>query len=263
MKNDTKSTKEVQSSIGNNIPIPNKWKEFMLGEFKRQVDLLDKFSEISSIIRAWKWTTKDHPLLWEIITFLDFTPACTAHTLALRMLFDEGEEAMNMPANELKNFTHKIRRYLQMLQYCGILTAVTLEPTDVGPNRYAPTIYLTKWSTDKDFNRVKEFYLTMGGVRGTPVPKVSKGAKELTKHNREMKAYTELDKYKTSPQLYNFYKCPKKHQEGLLRLRKPTPRTKEALKVHKCEKCRKKLDIIPHQEFLKKKEKELLKKFGI
>ena len=263
MGSDKNSTEEVQSSIGKNIPIPNRWKEYMLDEFKKQVDLLDKFSEIGSVIRAWKWTTKDHPFLWDMITFLDFEPSCTAHTLALRMLIDEGEEAMNMPPLEFKRFTAKIRRYLQTLHYCGILTAVTLNSVDVGPNRYAPTIYLTPWSTDKDFNKVKEFYLSMGGSRGERAPKVSKGAKEITKHNRKMKAYTELDAYRTSPQLYNFYKCPKKHEDGLLRIRKPTPRTKEALIVHKCNKCGKKLDMIRHKEFLERKEKELLKKYGL
>ena len=235
----------------------------MLNEFKKQVDLLDKFSEISSVIRAWKWTTKDHPFLWEMINYLDITNACTAYTLALRMLLDEGEEAMNIPPNKLKVFVHKIRRYLQVLQYCGVLSAVTLDSVDVGPNRFAPTIYLTPWSTDKDFGIVKEFYLTMGGVPGKSPEKASKNPKELSRHNHEVKAYDELDKYRTSPQLYNFYKCHKKHEEGLLRIRKPTPRTKEALLVHKCSNCGKALNIINYEEFMDRKEKELLKKYGL
>jgi hypothetical protein len=235
----------------------------MLTEFKRQADLLDSMSEISSIIRAWNWTTRTHPFLWEVINYLDFNPACSAYTLTLRILFDQGEEGMDMDGNKLKKITQRVRRYLQALHYCGILTAITLDPVDVGPSRWAPTIYLTPWAKDNDFNKVKEFYLTMGGTRGSKPKKVNKDLKELSSHNQKVKALHALNQFKTGQKFSEYYKCPKNHSEGLLKRRKPAPRTKEALKIHKCQVCEKKLIKISYDEFILLKEKELLEYYGV
>ena len=254
---------ELEHHIKKKIPIPARWKEHMLHEFKRQVNLLEEFSEISSIIHAWQWTLRPHNFLWKVIEYLDIHPAATAYTLATDILFDDGRDFEGVEKSEVNRLSSKVRYILQKLNRCGLLTTYRMGTDEIGSDRYGPTIYLTHWAKDHHLEDLKRFYIDLGGWKGKTDKKRSKTIKQLSQHNLKVKAYTDLSNFKIGAQLYNFYKCPNGHNEGLLRIRKPTPRTKEALTIHKCKICRKDLDEILYEEFMKRKEKELLNYYGV
>ena len=63
--------------------------------------------------------------------------------------------------------------------------------------------------------------------------------------------------------MFNFYKCPKKHEEGLIRKKKTNRKSKEALKRPKCKECDRELIKIDLDEFMPLIEKSILDRWGI
>jgi len=263
MYRDKTRVEDVTERLDKDIPIPRKWKEHMLEEFKKQVNLLEHFSEIETVVYAWRWVLNPKHIFWETINYLNVYRAVSAFTITLNYTFDEGLDDERYDDKWQRKKQMQFLRVLQKLHYCGILTAVTLKPEEIGPGRHVPTIFLSPWAKDADFQKIKEFYINMGGAPGTKPKKASKTAKELSDHNQEMKVYSALKKYETGKQLYDFYKCPKKHPEALDRQRKPGKKTREALKKYHCPNCKKELQKISFNEFIRIKEKALLEHYNL
>jgi hypothetical protein len=138
-----------------------------------------------------------------------------------------------------------------------------LGPDVVGYKRNTVTIWIAPFAKEKEVERAIDFYKNIGGVKGEKSKDIKKTPKEIVEHNRKMKALTALDKYKINSQMFDHYKCPKNHAEGLRRHRKLKHNYMRRRVERKCPSCRRDLELLTYEEFLKLKKKRIEQKYSV
>lgn len=249
---------DFEEEINKKIPISKRWKEYIVNEFKKQANEIEELEELPTLLRRWRWFRKPQPWVWETINMLDLFPATTAYLLAVNYIFEKGMESQEFGKKSEKKLAQRFRRALYRLHTIGIITPIYIQPDEVGPGRRSVTIWTSPFVKGKDIDKVKVFYLSMGGILGQEVKEQKKTPKEVVEHNLKVQAYHTLYKYTVKPKLYNFYKCPKKHVDGLKRIKKYPYRYRKQKPVNKCPKCNKILNEIHYEDFIVLKEKALL-----
>jgi hypothetical protein len=255
---DTSEIIAFEDEINNKIPIPKRWKEHILDEFKEQVQELDSLEELRQLMVRWAWITRPQNWLWETINMFELFPATTPYLLAINYLFEKGIESEHFSKKEEKKMASRFRRAIHRLYSVGILNPIHIEPEEVGPGRRSVTIWLSPFAKDKDFKKTREFYLAMGGIVGKVGKPKKKTPKDVAEHDFKVRAYHTLHKYTQNPQMYEFFKCPKKHTTGLKRAVKVTNRYKKSKQSFECPQCGRKMIETPYEDFIQLKEKALL-----
>ena len=254
---------KFKKDVTDKIPISNRWKDYILDEFKRQVNSIEEISEINDIISQWIWITRDCKWVWKTIDLLTKYPASTVYLLGVNYVVDNGLDKKGFTKQQERNIRDNIRRAIYKLHYAGLITAVVMDPTQVPTGVRAPTIWISPFSKKEHVQRTRNFYINMGGWKSKDLKKAPKDAKEITEHNLKMKVYSVLSRWKYNYQVYDYYRCPRKHDEGYKRKKKTKSKSIARINRPKCEICNKELEIISFLEFYDYKEKELLNKWGI
>jgi hypothetical protein len=250
---------QIEQELNKNIPISNRWKRFILEEFKRQVNQLEELEELSALLQAWSFFIRPSDWLWETINMLDRYGAQSSYFLSINHIFDTGIESAEIGKKEEKKFAQRFRRALHRLFNAGIVTAIHFSPEEVGFGRRSVTIWISPFAKGHQIEKMKQFYTSVGGILSKATKKaVKKSPKDVVEHNLKVQAYHTLYKYTRHPQMYDYYKCPKKHADGVKRTQKTNIRWKKQKRNPECPKCNKKLEEIPYEEFIKLKEKVLL-----
>lgn len=248
---------DFEDKLTKNAPIPKKWKKYMLEEFKRQVNELDEFEEIAVLLKAWSWVVKPSKWIWTTIELLNSNPASSAYLLMIDYIFNEGIDQDDFSARDEKKYTARFRRALYRLYRAGIIKSMIIKPEEVGPGKSSVAIWITPWVKDKDIQHIKDFYLNLGGAPGFLKKDETKTAKNVHKHNVELEILSAMRKYDKQAKIYDYYKCPKKHTNGLRRQRKTTSYLKRKNLNLKCTKCNKDLIEIKYDEWRTYKKKSL------
>jgi hypothetical protein len=204
-----------------------------------------------------------NPLMMLTLRLFAASGASTPYFLAVDYLFEKGIESHYQMKKDVQRLAARFRRACHKLYRSGLLTGVAVKPEEVGPGRRSVTIWVTPWAKDKDIDKIRKFYIDMTEGRLYHSKKEKKGSKDLTLHNRKMKVFSILDRYKENPHWYDYYKCPKKHDEGLETHKKIKSRYKKKKFLYKCKECGRELVEIPYEEFMELKKKQLFKKWKI
>jgi hypothetical protein len=259
----TSNLHELEADISFHRNIPKRWRKCFVDIFKEQAASIEEPEEIQDIIDAWSWFRKLDP--WMLITLQMFaqSPASTPYFLSVDYLFDQGVESEHQTKKDLQKLNSRFRRACHKLYRAGMLRGVTVKPEEVGPGRRSVTIWLAPFARDKDVEPVRKFYVQLTEGRMISNKQAKKQPNELTLHNRKMKVMSILDNYKEHPNWYDYYKCSKKHEEGLESHKKIKSRYKKKKYLLKCKDCQRDLIEIPFEEFMEHKKKQLYKKWGI
>jgi hypothetical protein len=195
---------------------------------------------------------------------LEYNPACSAYLLTVVYMSRQKSDYMDLSEKERERITQRLRRALQRLYFAGLVDSFTIDPSEVPEGVRVPTIYVAPFATEKNIERAVDFYKSRDGQYGTKSRKASTDmAKDVAAYNHKVKAHTIINKYKENGQMFNFYKCPKKHFEGLIRKQKTNRKSKEALKRPKCKHCDRELVKIDIDEFMPLIQKSIFQRWGI
>jgi hypothetical protein len=262
MTTQTDELTTFEDEINNRIPIPKRWRKYIVEEFKRQASAIDEIEDIRRLILSWKWITRPQQWVWETINMLDLFPATTTYLLSINYVFERGIESEAFGKREEKKLASRFRRAIHRLFQVNLISAIHLEPDQVGAGRKSVTIWVSPFAKKKDIEKTKRFYLAMGGIPGTVAKQQKKTPKEIAQHNIKVQAYHTLHKYTFNPHLFVFYRCPKKHPRGLKRTNKINSPYKKKITTYTCDTCNRSLIEITHEEFMKLKEKSLLEDYA-
>jgi hypothetical protein len=254
---------KFKKTVTDKIPISKKWKDHILEQFKKQAVSIEDISEIRDIILTWTWITRNCEWVWKTVNLLSKYPASTVYLLGVNYVIDEGLDKKDFSKKDERNIRDHVRRAIHKLHYAGLITAVVMDPTEVPVGVRAPTVWISPFAKSDHIQKTKNFYRNMGGWKKKASKKTPKDAKEITEHNLKMKVYSILSKWKYNYQVYDYYKCPKKHDEGYKRKKKKKSKSLARLTKYNCVICKKELEKISFLEFYEYKEKDLLKKWGI
>lgn len=263
MNSSQNSSSDIETTIVKEFPIHPKWKKIIVDLAKEQVNSIENPEEWSDILEDWSWFRNPHPWIFETLNLLVRYPASSAFLLANNYIFDKGLDMDEISKKKADILAQKIRRSLYKLHSVGLVTSIVLGPEELGPGRNTVTIWIAPFAKEKEIERSRNFYLAMGGTPGRAAKSDSKTAKDISEHNRKVKVLAIMDKFKEKPQLYEYYKCPKKHPEGFKTPRKPNSSWKKQKYVRKCPECERELVQISHAEFLDLKLKSLCEQWDV
>lgn len=252
-----------EAQLTKETEIPFKWRKYIVQIFKEQVSKIEEPEEIQDIIDSWAWIRKLDPLMMLTLRLLSISGASTPYFLSVDYLFEKGVEVHYQRKKDIQKLAARFRRTCHKLYAAGLLTGVAIKPEEVGPGRYSVTIWITPFAKDKDIERVKQFYTNMTEGRWVPDKKEKKRPKDLTLHNRKMKVISILDKYKENPSWFDYYKCSKKHDQGLESHKKVHSRYKRKKFLYRCKECNRELEEISYNEFMDLKKKQLYKQWDL
>ncbi len=257
------NSSNLEKDIVKDFPIPKRWRRIIVDLAKQQVGSMEEPEEWSDILEDWGWFSNPHPWIFKTLETLVRSPASSAFQLANNYVFDENIENENTTRREIENYAARFRRALYKLHSVGLVSSIVLGPDVVGNKRNTVTIWIAPFAKEKQIERTIEFYKNIGGVKG-PLPKQDKKTpKEVTEHNRKMKALAVFDKYKIHPQLFDHYKCSKNHAEGLKRHRKIKHMYMRKRIQRACPSCNRDLVLISHNDFLSLKKKRLEGEYSV
>jgi len=258
-----KDLHDFEEKLKAEMNLPKKWRKPFVTVFKSQAALIEEPEDIQDLIDAWTWFRKPDPLMYLTLKLLARSGASTPYFLAVDYLFDQGVEMEYQKRKDVQTLAARFRRSCHKLYRCGLLQGVAVKPEEVGPGRRSVTIWVTPFAKDEDINNCKKFYTDLAEGRNIPDKKEKKAPKDLTLHNRKMKVLSILDRYKDNPQFYDYFKCSKKHEEGLESHKKIKSSYRKKHFLYKCKECQRELEEISFEEFMDLKKKQLYKKWDI
>jgi hypothetical protein len=263
MSNNKNRSSTLEKDIVKDFPIHKRWRNIIVDVAKRQVNSMEEPEEWSDILEDWGWFRNPHPWIFKTLNMLASFPAASAFQLANNYTFEDHIDFDNISRKDLENYAQKFRRALYKLHSVGLVSSIVLGPEVVGNKRNTVTIWIAPFAKENQIERTIDFYKNIGGFKG-PLPKPDKKTpKEVTEHNRKMKALAIYDKYKIHSHLFDHYKCPKNHIEGLKRHRKIKHNYMRKRIQRACPSCHRDLNLITHEEFLKIKKKRIAEEYNI
>lgn len=245
------------------FPIPKRWKKVIVDLFKEQAKLIEEPEEIAYLIEDWNWFRNPNPWVFNVLDILARNPACSAYIMATHYFMDQGRDLAEVTRKEMKKISQSFRRALAVLHLARLVRGEVLIPGEHVVLRNAVTIWIAPFAKEKDIQNIKNYYLNIGGKPRKPNKVDSKSPEQLSEHNRKMKVLAIMDKYRDTPQLYDYYRCPKRHPEGFRVPRKAQSHWKKKEYVRKCKECDRELIQISHNEFMKEKYKSLCEQWEV
>ncbi|MBA7494713.1 hypothetical protein ES702_05290 [subsurface metagenome] len=261
-KEDNESS-SIETEIVKDFPIHRRWRKIIVNVAKEQVNAMEEPEEWSEILQEWSWFRKPTPWIFETLDSLVRYPASSAYMLANNYMFDKNLESENTTDQEIRNLAARFRRALYKLYNVGLIRAITISPEEIGLGKNTVTIWVTPFAKEKQVERAVHLYKVMGGTPGRLPKNDKRTPKEITEHNRKMKAYAVYDRYKINPQVHDHYKCSKNHPEGLRRYQKIKSAYHRRKISRKCPSCKRDLIQIPYEEFMPLKKRALEQEFNV
>jgi hypothetical protein len=256
--------KNFQDALLNELNLSQKWIDHIIEKWKQEASNVQSIDDIQDQITSWKWILSSSPILWETMQLLEYNPACSAYLLTIVYMSRQETDFLDQSEKERERITQRFRRALQRLYYAGLIEAITIDPSEIPEGVRAPTIYISPFANKAHVQRAIDFYKTRDGEYGTKSRKpITDTAKDVTSHNHKVKALTIINKYRENAQMFNFYKCPKRHDEGLIRKQKTNRKSKEALERPKCKECDRELIKIKIDEFMPLIQKSVFDRWDI
>lgn len=252
-----------EQELKTDMTLPRKWRKHFVTVFKEQANQIEEPEEIRDFLDAWAWFRRPDEFMFLTLKYLAQSGANSAYFLANDYLFDQGVESKYTKRKDMQVLAARFRRSCHKLYRAGLIQGVSVKPEDVGPGRNSVTIWVSPFAKQKDIDICKKFYVELAEGRTMSAKDIKKPDKKLTLHNRKMKVQSILDKYKENPQFNDYFKCVKKHEEGLQSHKKIKSRYRRSLFVYKCKECDRDLLEIPFEEFIDLKKKHLYKKWDI
>lgn len=258
-----KSPVNLEEDIVKNFNLHRKWKKAIIDLVKGQVSMIEEPEEWSDLLEDWSWFRDPHPWVLKTLDLLARYPAASAYLLANYYLIDEKLENEKTTRRDIEMQAARFRRIFIKLHRVGLVHAETIFPGDDTVLRNAVTIWVAPFAKEKDIQQVKDYYRAIGGTRRKPEKVDKKSAKDVSEHNRKVKVIAIMDRFRESPQLYDYFQCPKKHPEGFKTPRKPQSSWKKQKYVRNCKECGRELVQISHKEFMKEKYKSLCDQWDV
>jgi hypothetical protein len=254
----------VEEAVKKKVNIPKRWKKQILEEFKKQALNVNDIWHIEDIVLSWDWITRDCEWIWKTIRLLNKYPASTIYLLSVNYALDNQLDTKDYGKKVARRNQDRIRNAIYKLQSAGLIYGIVMNPEECGPGIRAPTIWVSPFANEHDIERARDFYRNMGGgAKGPLKKKLPKDAKDVALHNFRVRAFSILNKWKENYKTYNYFKCPKKHDEGYIRRKKTKSKAKHRIRIPTCNQCSKNLEIISFLEFFEHKEEKLFKNWGI
>lgn len=263
MKSKDVSISDFEKKVNKEIPIPKKWKRYILEEFKKQANFLGELEDLPDLLKSWKWIMNPSEWIWKTIRLLNSNSAASAYLLMIDYLFDENIDNSKFSRKDERRVAASLRRALHRLYNAGLVTPVHLSPEEVGYGRNSVTIWVSPWGKEKDIKKAKDFYLNLGGIPGESPRKSKKTPKEVVEFNSKVRVLSILKKFERASKLFEHYVCPKKHSEGTKAVSIPPTVYQRQKREIKCPKCGRSLDKLPYDVWEPLKYKELCEKEGI
>jgi hypothetical protein len=263
MNTKTVSTPEPSIDDIAHPDLDKKWHKPIVNLAKKQVNEMTSPEEWSEILSSWDWWRDPHPWIIETLNMLAKVPAASAYFLAIKYVFYKKIDDTKMRKKDFQVLAARFRRALTYLYQTDLIDAKPIRPEEVGPGRNSVTIWITPFASIRDTELVRMFYLDkIEGRSGKPITD-KKTAKQVNKHNRQLKVFSLLDRYRIKPYTKNWYKCPKNHPEGLTYRKKTRSKYRQKRMIVKCSECSRNLQSIPHDEFMKLMKKRLYKEWDL
>lgn len=254
---------KLENTINEQLPIPKKWREEIVRVVKEQVNQIEEPEEWQDILESWSWFKKPNRWILKTFKYTIAHPATTAYFLAIDYMFNEGLDPYDISKKEMGRICASFRRAVHNLYEAGLIRTIAVTPEEVGLGRNSVTIWVTPWAKSKDIERIKKFYTEVVEGRSGIRKQAERKPKDITLHNRKVQVMTILDKYKINSHVFDYYKCPKKHDSGLKPIKKVKSSYKRKKFLRTCPECNRSLIEIPFEEFIEIKKKILFKKYDI
>ena len=254
----------IQDILVKEYNLSKRWIEAIIDLWKEEANEVNTIDDIQQQISSWKWIEDSSSFLWEIMSLLEYNPAPSAFLLTIDYISQKNTDLLDISFKERERYTQRIRRALTRLYMAGLVDVYTIDPEEIPEGIRVPTLYIAPFANERDIEKSKKFYKTRDGSHGFKKRKQDDTlVKQVSEHNHRVKAYTIINRYRENYQVFNYYKCPKNHSEGLIRKKKTNRKTKEALRPVKCDECGNILEKIKFEEFFKLIETDILKRWDL